>query len=98
MEFGTQNQLFGLADLVGDYRFGAPPGQRPMSETTRNKVLDLWAQGKTTGQIQNMVRRDSNETLTQRRSRGQRYAWQTIYNVVSAARDEGDPRAVKRRG
>jgi hypothetical protein len=97
MDFPTQNQLFAYADLVGDYRLGDPPGPKLISEATKNKILDLWAQGKTAEQIRNLVRREDRKTVTQRRSVGQRFSVSLIYVVVCLARDEGDPRAVSRR-
>jgi hypothetical protein len=97
MDFPTQNQMFAYADLVGDYRFGDPPGPKPMSESTKNKILDLWSQGKSAEQIRNLVRREDRKTVTQRRSVGQRFSMGRIYVVVCLARCEGDPRAVSRR-
>ena len=66
------------------YRFGDPPGRKPMPFRVRESILRWWEQGYSARQIR-------------QRMRGRIYQTDAIYKVVMAARDEGDPRAVRRR-
>jgi hypothetical protein len=68
------------------YLYGeiAKPGARPIAV---DAVLDRWAKGLSCSQIRQEVTRPD----------GQRFTERGIYTVILRAREEGDPRAEKRR-
>lgn len=73
------NQFHGY--LTGDCE---KPGRKGIPS---DAVLNMWAAGKRTDEIQAAVRRQD----------GQVYLVQSIYALVRRAREEGDPRASMRR-